>query len=442
MEYGPTDSDKKLVLFTNSYPYGQGETFLHDELPFLSAKFGHITIFPLYRPKNGCLHKAVPRNVSVKEPLLGFDHKDKKHLLLKGVFNGSPLFFCLKELFSRRVIVSCRNMWIFFNYLLILRAVLGNRKKMRDVIGELEKAEVAYFYWGDKSALIIPFVKRKMRRKNAAKSRRLPKFVVRFHGSDLYEHAKGYLPFRQILYPSVDYAVPISRNGAEYIESNYPYALPKNIVVYRLGSINPFAEREVSGRRNVFRIVSCSNVIELKRVSLIARALGELGRELESVIELAEHKMDAICWTHIGDGPLLKEVKRQCAYFPPFIKVEFKGALPHEEVLEYYHHTGAELFIQVSRSEGVPVSIMEALSFGIPVVATNVGGVGEIVEEECGTLLPANVSALEIKEAIIKYINLSNEQMKAMRNNAVALWQRNWSAENNYRAFACFLENL
>lgn len=441
MESGSKESNKRLVLFTNSYPYGPGETFLHEELPFIAAKFCEITIFPLYKPKNDFSYRIVPHNVIVKEPLLSFDHKDKFRLLLKGLINISPLFFCFKELFTRKVTGSLKSMWIFFNYLLILRAVLGNRKNMHEVLRELQDADVAYFYWGDKSALIIPFVKKRILRKCTAAKMRLPKFVVRFHGSDLYEYAKGYLPFRQMLYRSVDYAVTISINGAGYIQANYPDALPKNIVVYRLGSINHFPVNTLTDK-NVFRIVSCSNVIELKRVSLIAEALGRLGRELESVIELAEHKMNAICWTHIGDGPLLEEIKRQCAYFPPFIKAEFKGALPHDKVMEYYHNTGAELFIQVSRSEGVPVSIMEALSFGIPVVATNVGGVGEIVEKEYGTLLPADVSALEIKEAIVKYINLSAEEMKTLRSNAIAGWQRNWNAENNYRAFAGFLETL
>ena len=43
--------------------------------------------------------------------------------------------------------------------------------------------------------------------------------------------------------------------------------------------------------------------------------------------------------------------------------------------------------MNVSESEGIPVSIMEASSFGIPVIATNVGGVGEIVENGYNGLL-------------------------------------------------------
>ena len=47
-----------------------------------------------------------------------------------------------------------------------------------------------------------------------------------------------------------------------------------------------------------------------------------------------------------------------------------------------------DLFVNMSLSEGIPVSIMEAISFGIPIIATNVGGNAEIVNDETGVLIP------------------------------------------------------
>ncbi len=481
----------RLILFTNSYPYGPGETFLHEELPFVATKFTEVIIYPLYAPYNiypDRSSKNLPGNVVVKEPLLPFDHKDKKRLLLKGLFSFAPLFFSFKELFSRKVLCNKKNLWIFFNYLLILRAALGNKKIIREIgaylspngngdenlSGKEKKLSgvvkvVAYFYWGDKSALMIPFLKRRLVdlarkciRSAEGNGFKLPEFVVRFHGSDLYEHAKGYLPFRRMLYQSIDYAVTISQSGADYIKENYVGSLPENVCVYRLGSGNPYAgqmrRKEMSNNNElpilwdslervenngkVFRIVSCSNVIELKRVNLIAEALKEFGKQMDSVLELAESGLEEVCWTHIGDGPLLDEIKKSCAQLPSFIKTEFKGAMPHDKVLEYYHKTGADIFVQVSRSEGVPVSIMEALSFGIPVVATDVGGVGEIVNAENGTLLPADLTAGQLKEAFVKYMQMSAPERKKMRSEAIATWQNCWNAESNYESFAEFLESI
>ncbi|MDD0858820.1 glycosyltransferase [Arthrobacter alpinus] len=63
--------------------------------------------------------------------------------------------------------------------------------------------------------------------------------------------------------------------------------------------------------------------------------------------------------------------------------IELKGAVANDEVLNFYRNHEISVFINVSTSEGVPVSIMEAISFDIPVVATSVGGTPEIVGGSC-----------------------------------------------------------
>lgn len=495
-EYGTLQTGARLVLFTNTYPYGKGETFLHDEIPFLAEQFREVVIYPLYIPKpeqinkpaasntgksdlcnNSCnkvraaesapVVRNVPENITVKSPLLPFDHKNKKQLLLKGLFNLAPAGFAVTEFFSKGVFFSTKKSWVFFNYLLMLRTILGNAKKIKEIESDLTgEHTVAYFYWGDKTALLIPFLKKKlakaegkeMSQKDGEENNtsdsvaettqpykieksRIPQFAVRFHGSDIYEEAKGYLPFRNLLYKHIDYAIPISQNGADYIANRYPGSQPGHIVVHRLGSSNSRPESKVSNDK-IFRIVSCSHVIELKRVHLIAQALNELGKELNLILELTEQNVDIIQWIHIGDGPLLTEIRRLCANFPPFIQSDFKGSLPHQQVMDFYRENKVDLFVQVSRSEGIPVSIMEAFSFGIPVVATNVGGVGEILAEGTGTLLPADLSIKQLKEVFIKYLNMPQETRDTLRINAFNEWKAHWNAEENYKAFAAFLKSL
>ena len=211
--------DKRLVLFTDAYPYGLGETFLHNEIPFTSEAFKEIVIYPLYIPngdRNICIE--VPDNVTVKEPLLPFDHKEREKLFNAGLFNTAPIFFSLKEFFGRKVYRSSRSMWLFASYLLTLRAILGNRRKMKEIMADLiEAPATAYFYWGDKSALMVPFLKKRLQKQIEKKNRKgeksaLPPFVVRFHGSDVYEEAKGFLPFREMLYKEVEYAITASKH--------------------------------------------------------------------------------------------------------------------------------------------------------------------------------------------------------------------------------------
>lgn len=431
----------KLLLFTNSYPYGTGETFLHEELPYIAGKFDKILLYPLYIPggeKNISRTpvKPVPANVIIRPPLLHCDHKDKKGLLAGGLLPRVP-FTSLKEFFREKVFLSGKRIWIYFNYTCILNSMLGNKKILREIEKEMQEARVAYFYWGDKSALLIPFLRKKI--KNP------PRFVVRFHGSDLYEEAKGYLPYRDYLYKSIDYAVPISNNGAEYIKSRYPESRPEHITVYKLGSYAHEPGEKLPGTE-VFHMVSCSNVIPLKRVELIAAALLKIEQDIPFIERMEEAGYKRIKWTHIGDGPLLPSVKQLFRSGTSLITPGFTGALTHDEVIEFYRTHRTELFVQVSRSEGIPVSIMEALSFGIPVVATNVGGVGELfgnaAREQYGLLLPPDLTVAQLEKAIKTYILLPGDQQEAARAAARREWETNWNSVKNYTGFAEFLASL
>ena len=63
------------------------------------------------------------------------------------------------------------------------------------------------------------------------------------------------------------------------------------------------------------------------------------------------------------------------------------GQLPSEEVAARL--AGSDVFCLPSLTEGIPVSIMEAMACGVPVIATAVGGVPELVDQQTGMLIPA-----------------------------------------------------
>jgi glycosyltransferase involved in cell wall biosynthesis len=87
-------------------------------------------------------------------------------------------------------------------------------------------------------------------------------------------------------------------------------------------------------------------------------------------------------------------------------QLEFVGYASQDEVVQYLEES--DIFVLPSFAEGVPVSIMEAMACGIPVVATFVGGVAELVENEINGLLvfPSDIEGLG--NAIEKYLYDSN----------------------------------
>jgi glycosyltransferase involved in cell wall biosynthesis len=105
--------------------------------------------------------------------------------------------------------------------------------------------------------------------------------------------------------------------------------------------------------------------------------------------------------TLVGDGAdrdRLAALARELAIDRHII---FAGYRSQEEVGEYLRRS--DIFILPSFAEGVPVSLMEAMATGIPVIATNVGGVAELVESERTGLLVPPADSAALAQAIARY---------------------------------------
>ena len=103
--------------------------------------------------------------------------------------------------------------------------------------------------------------------------------------------------------------------------------------------------------------------------------------------------------------------------------------------MKFYSSNQIDLFINTSSTEGIPVSIMEAQCFGIPVIATDTGGVKEVVIEGTGSLLPVNFSSDDLAKLIEYYSGLTKEESETIGLNAMRNWESNFNATANYKDF-------
>ena len=411
------------IIFTNCYPYEPGETFLATELPYHFRSGASVVLIPLYGKGMQRVPSAPPDRLRTLNPLLPFSPGNRKRLLYKGLCNTAPMGFVFRDFFADGVWKSRTKIWPFMTSALLIRALLSQRNFWDGLLRGLENQDVLYFYWGDKTALLLPFLRRRWAR--IFPTRSFPKSIVRFHGSDLYETAKGYLPFRKRLFPAIDLACPISEHGANYLRETYGSLTPP-LQVSRLGT--PDFGLGPEPQDGVFHLVSCSSLIPLKRPELIPEAL--------EILQLQGFSIP-IRWTHIGDGPLRSSLEARLNAKSPssLLSVQFLGQLPHEAVMDFYRQHPVNLQVLTSRSEGIPVSLMEALSFGIPVLATDVGGVSELVKEDWGMLLPAALTAQELANALAQFLYLSTEEARSLRQAARKTWAQHWSAEQNFSGF-------
>jgi glycosyltransferase involved in cell wall biosynthesis len=127
---------------------------------------------------------------------------------------------------------------------------------------------------------------------------------------------------------------------------------------------------------------------------LFVGAMGRLKGErdlIEAVSRAAEHAPQ-LRLMMLGHGA--ESVRGLCEERGVWPRVEQLGPVPMGERFEFYRR--ADIFVLPSYGEGMPMSVLEALAAGLPVIATRVGGIPELVEEgEQGFLIaPGDVEAL------------------------------------------------
>ncbi|ASV28846.1 glycosyltransferase [Maribacter cobaltidurans] len=391
---------KDLYIINTNYPYGKTETFLENEVVFLAPYFNKIYLFPLNYPSKDFFVREVPPNVVYKSASL-----DKKHYkrILKFLFKRSPSknhIFDLVNLFKsdKGHYGSKLKRW-FFSFL-IDRAFYKS-KHFKFIKNNIKPNDILYFYWGGSKSIY-------------ASRFNHPNTFIRIHGGEInFERNRGYIPLFNKLFKSNATYLAISEKVRETI---IKYNKGINVVVNRLGTYD-YGLGPINEKKSTICIVSCSNVIPLKRVHLILEALDQI-------------KDINVEWVHFGDGPLLKEIKIKAKKLSSNITPIFKGRVLNQTVLNFYKKNSVDAFINVSTTEGVPVSIMEALSFGIPCFATDVGATAEIVNNKNGKIVPKEFDSKEIVKFIYK-IKTSNYIQK--RSKARETWELDYNANKNYK---------
>lgn len=394
---------RRIFLFTNNFPYSHEECFLEDEIVFLCNHFEKVFVIPFYKRTE--THRPVPNNCVICEAM-DFT-KNRQTYIIRGLFDFRTILPLVKEFFTEKVFLSITR----FKAWCVAYRYINNclhYTPVKNVVRQMTKEDVAFFYWGTGQNLMSLYLKDKVH------------LVSRFHGDwDLWEEKYGgFMPLRKTVAKHLDIAAFISDVGKTYFKQKYPYA---NAICIPLGS-KDYGIGVPSPNDNILRVLSCSTVYPLKRVPLIFETLNA-------------YTTKKIEWTHFGAGSHFEALKNQVeAERKNHLVVNLMGNVPHDEVMDYYKKHHFDVFINVSTSEGVPVSIMEAMSFGIPIVATNVGATSEEVTEDVGVLLSPDPTIEELQDAIKKVAEGRYTPRKR--------WEERYNANENYTKFCKLLKNL
>jgi colanic acid/amylovoran biosynthesis glycosyltransferase len=202
---------------------------------------------------------------------------------------------------------------------------------------------------------------------------------------------------------------------------------PKLQIVHCGVDPDDFRPQAASDRRD--------DVVEIITVGRLARSKGQ-AILLSALAELRSEGLDARL-TVIGDGELAPHLQKMAASLGIAEVVRFEGAVGQDDIRDYYRR--ADLFCLSSFAEGVPVVLMEAMSMGLPVVAPNIMGVPELVDDGENGLLVSPGRSDQLASAIRRLAGdpeLRRELGAAGRRKVSMNFHISQSAETLANAFA------
>lgn len=428
---GDATNKRKLILLVNGFPYGHREPYIETELPYLVNEFDEVVLCALNvrtqpEPEIPECELDVVRKLNYKNvSVLPVEFASKATYVMNGICCLWDKCFW-SELSRLRRGERLTKQTCFSLMKFISRARYEARRIYKQIVNSsfIDDADdvIVYSYRFDYQPYIGLLLKEKW-----------PsiKIVARAHRRDLYEDRvrANYIPLREVLLKRLDAIYCISEHGRRYLQEKFS-GLSDKVYVRRLGTEDHGWVFSLKKGNEPLRIASCSFLVPVKRVHLIVEALmGITNFEVE--------------WTHFGGGPEEACLRDMCRALPPNVKADFRGTVSNDVILQEYMTHPFHLFINVSESEGVPVSIMEALSTGIPVIATDVGGTGEIVHEGVnGWLLPCNLRVRSLTDLLVLVSEMDDSSYFELRSKTRRRWERECCSEIIYKKYAADLVRI
>ena len=189
---------------------------------------------------------------------------------------------------------------------------------------------------------------------------------------------------KEALLKSFEYAdevVWISQNGKRIFLENHPQYAGKTSAV--VNGINDMAPLEVAPSTNhKYRMVTTGTVCKRKGQYIIVEAMHRMDKEILKDTHL----------TVLGIGSDYGMLTEKAKEYGLQDHITFLGNVPNSEV--HQHLCAENIFVLMSMNEGLPISVIEAMRAGLPVISTRVDGIPEQVDERNGVLIEPDIDQL------------------------------------------------
>jgi N-acetyl-alpha-D-glucosaminyl L-malate synthase BshA len=258
------------------------------------------------------------------------------------------------------------------------------------------------------------------------------RFVTTLHGTDITVVGadRAYMRPTRFALDQSDAVTAVSQFLADETMLMFGFRKPIDVIPnfvdterFRPGPKGRWYDREEDERI----IVHASNLRPVKRVADVVRAFSSIQREVPARLLIA------------GDGPDRDHAMATASDLGCHEQVEWLGNQDREELEKVL--ADADLFLSASETESFGLSMLEAMSCGVPCVSTDVGGVSEVFGET-GALTPLN-DPQAMAEAALRLLcdpELHARQGNAARERAIGLFSRDQVLEKYYALYRRVLE--
>ena len=374
----------KIAYITAQAPYGKGEFFINNEMVNLK--------------KNGIKLLIIPRNPEKK-----IFHQEAQ-FLMKDTLNLSLLNLKIFSIFLFSLLMDPKIWQIFFfliyrsrNIKILCKNIIILPKSVF-IISKVKKENVKHIHahWGSTTATMAYII---------SKLSGIP-WSFTLHRWDIKENN-----MLKEKVKSAKFVRCISENGKNELLEIIGTDFKNKIKVIHMGVKIPINVDKINNdEKKYFKIITPANLLAVKGHKYL----------IEACLILVEEGIKNFECIFYGKGLMKNELKELIKEKLLNNYIKIPGIIPHEKLMGIYKSKKADILILPSintkngEHEGIPVALMEAMAYSIPVISTNTGGIPELLSDKAGVIVEEK-NPKQLAIAIKKFIKNRNFREKIGR---------------------------
>lgn len=362
----------KIAYITAKVPWGRGETFILAEMQAMQNLGVDLVVIPRNPPKEVFHQTTKVLSNSIWLPLVNFN---MARFFLVNLLINLRLW---KVIF--RVIRHSRTPLILIkNFIIVPKAVY------LALIVRNHGVDHIHAHWGSTTATMA-FI--------ASELSGIP-WSFTMHRWDITENNMLVAKAKKATLLRC-----ISKAGQEELLSIIGKEYSKKVYLIHMGvPVSDIVFKRQSQENKLYTIACPANLVTVKGHEYLIRAC-------KLLVEKGSISFQCLI---IGDGPLFYELKQLVGQLDLDKYIHFYGHLPHEKLMYMYEKEEIDVVVLPSirtedgEKEGIPVALMEAMSYGIPVIATKTGAILELLDNNSGIVVDEK-APMQIADALEAFI--------------------------------------